>query len=528
MFGQVQTIIGNVSSSAGYPAKLFPMEVQVAFYRHNPTTRTSPATAAIGSLLLVGLLGGLGGLAGDLLGGGGLDDTDSNSLPHVPDGEPSKGRIVGEGLHAHGLAGEQFHDGSVSGLDELGRILSGLAGTPVNLLKDLGELASNVGGVAVEHWGVAVGHLARVVQHDDLGGEVGDASGRLVLGVGGYVASLDVLDRHVLDVEANVVAGDSLGQRLVVHLDGLDLSGEVDGGEGDDHARLDHSSLHTTDGHCANASNFVDILKGQPEGLVGGPAGGNDRVEGLKEGHAVGLAFLPLNVPALVPGHVGRGLDHVVAVPPGDGHEGNCSWVVANLLDEAGHLLLDLLEPGLGVGRLGGVHLVDGDDQLLDTEGVGEESVLPGLPILGDTSLELSSSGGDDEHSAVSLAGAGDHVLDEVTMAGGVDDGHVVLRGLEFPESNVDGDTTLALGLQLVHHPGILEGTLARLLGLLLELLDGPLVNSTALVDQVTSGGGLARVHVADDHNVDVGLFLSHSGSLESRPLVEVNQAIKA
>merc|ERR1712235_107054 len=81
MFGQVQTIIGNVSSSAGYPAKLFPMEVQVAFYRHNPTTRTSPATSAIGSLLLVGLLGGLGG---HLLGGGGLDDTDSNSLPHVP------------------------------------------------------------------------------------------------------------------------------------------------------------------------------------------------------------------------------------------------------------------------------------------------------------------------------------------------------------------------------------------------------------------------------------------------------------
>merc|ERR1712013_291048 len=135
MFGQVQKIIGNVSSSAGYPAKLFPMEVQVAFYRHNPTTRTSFATAAIGSLLLVGLLGGLGG----------LDDTDSNSLPHVPDGEPSQRRVVGEGLHAHGLAGEQLHDGSVSGLDKLGRVLSGLASTPVNLLKDLGELAGNVG-----------------------------------------------------------------------------------------------------------------------------------------------------------------------------------------------------------------------------------------------------------------------------------------------------------------------------------------------------------------------------------------------
>merc|ERR1719204_3831 len=389
------------------------------------------------------------------------------------------GRVVGEGLHAHGLAGEQLHDGSISGLDELGRILSGLAGTPVNLLKDLGELASNVGGVAVEHWRVAVGHLAGVVQHDDLGGEVGNASGGLVLGVGGDVASLDVLDRHVLDVEANVVSRDSLGQGLVVHLDGLDLSGEVDRGEGDNHAGLDHSSLHTTDGHCANASNFVDILKGQPEGLVGGPAGGNDGVESLKEGHAVGLAFLPLNVPALIPGHVGRGLDHV-----------------------------------------------DGDDQLLDTKGVGEQGVLPSLPVLGDASLELSSSGGDDKHTAVSLAGASDHVLDEVTMARGVDDGHVVLGSLEFPESNVNGDTTLALGLQLVHHPGILEGTLARLLGFLFELLDGPLVNSTALVDQVTSGGGLARVHVADNHNADVGLFLSHSGSLESRLVFKALQYV--
>merc|ERR1712015_177342 len=71
--------------------------------------------------------------------------------------------------------------------------------------------------------------------------------------------------------------------------------------------------------------------------------------------HAVVLALLPLNIPALVPGHVGGSLNHVVTVPSGDGDEGNSGGVVANLLDETGHLLLDLLEPGLGVGRLGGV-----------------------------------------------------------------------------------------------------------------------------------------------------------------------------
>ena len=71
---------------------------------------------------------------------------------------------------------------------------------------------------------------------------------------------------------------------------------------------------------------------------------------------------------------------------------------------------------------LGGVHLVDGDDELPDTEGEGKESVLAGLAILGDTSLEFTSTTGDDEDSAVSLGGTGDHVLDEVTVTRGVDD----------------------------------------------------------------------------------------------------------
>merc|ERR1740123_372942 len=405
---------------------------------------------------------------------------------------------------------DQLDDGGVARLDELGSVLGGLSGTPVHLLQDLGELAGNVRGVAIEHRRVSVGHLSGVVEHDDLGSEVLDTAGGLVLGVGGDVATLDVLDGHVLDVEADVVAGDSLGQGLVVHLDGLDLSGEGDGGEGDDLTGLDHSSLDTANWHCSNASNFVDILEGQPEGLVGGPAGGDDGVEGLKQGHAVGLALLPLNSPSLVPAHVAGSLDHVVAVPAGDGDEGHGSGVITDLLDEARHLLLDLLEPGLGVGGLGGVHLVDGDDELLDTEGVSEQSVLPGLSVLGDTSLELSSSGGDDEDTAIGLACSGDHVLDEVTMAGGVDDGDVVLGSLELPQSNVDGDATLPLGLQLVHDPRILEGALARLLGLLLELLNGPLVNTSALVDQVAGGGRLAGVDVADDDDVDVDLFLSH------------------
>ena len=71
---------------------------------------------------------------------------------------------------------------------------------------------------------------------------------------------------------------------------------------------------------------------------------------------------------------------------------------------------------------LGGVHLVDGDDELPDTEGEGEQGVLTSLAILGDTSLELTSTTGNDEDSTISLGGTSDHVLDEVTVTGGVDD----------------------------------------------------------------------------------------------------------
>ena len=83
---------------------------------------------------------------------------------------------------------------------------------------------------------------------------------------------------------------------------------------------------------------------------------------------------------------------------------------------------------------------------------------------------------------------------------------------LELPQGNVDGDTTLALGLEVVKHPGVLEGGLAHLGGLLLVLLNGTLVDTTALVDQVTSGGGLAGIDVADDHEGNVNLSQQEEG----------------
>jgi len=221
-------------------------------------------------------LGGLGSRLGDLAGTGSglldsLDDTDGDSLTHVTDGKTTEGRVVSEGLHTHGLGRNHLDNGSVTRLDELGAVLNRLAGTAVDLLEELGELASNMGSVAVEDRGVTSTNLTGVVENDDLGSEGSGAERRVVLGVTSDVATANLLDRDVLHVEANVVAGDTLGQLLVVHLDGLDFSGDVGGSEGDDHTGLEDTSLDTADGHSSNTTNLVHILQWKTEGLVSWP-----------------------------------------------------------------------------------------------------------------------------------------------------------------------------------------------------------------------------------------------------------------
>ena len=112
---------------------------------------------------------------------------------------------------------------------------------------------------------------------------------------------------------------------------------------------------------------------------------------------------------------------HVVSVPSRDGNKRDSLGVVSDLLDETGNLLDDFVESGLG--PLGSVHLVASNNELPHTESVGEESVLSSLTVLGDTGLEFTSTRGNDQDCAISLGSTSDHVLDEISVTGGVDNG---------------------------------------------------------------------------------------------------------
>lgn len=126
-----------------------------------------------------------------------FDNTDSDRLPHITNGEATKWRIFSERLNTHRLRGDELDDGGITRLDKLGRRLNRFTRSTINLLQELRELARNVRSVAIEHGCVASANLTGVVEDNDLGIERASLLGGVVLRVGGDVTTANFLDRDV-------------------------------------------------------------------------------------------------------------------------------------------------------------------------------------------------------------------------------------------------------------------------------------------------------------------------------------------
>ena len=113
-------------------------------------------------------------------------------------------------------------------------------------------------------------------------------------------------------------------------------------------------------------------------------------------------------------------------------------------IEAPGHgaeILLDL-----AVARLGpvdGIHLVDGEHNLLDADQIADRGMAAGLPL-------GAVAGVDQQDGDVGMARAGRHVARVLLMARGIDDDETALRGLEIAPGDIDGDALLALGLEPV------------------------------------------------------------------------------
>jgi len=451
---------------------------------------------------LLRLAGGLGTVTSEL---SLLHDADGNGVAHVTDSETAKRSEVRVGFQTHGFGRGQGDHSGITGLHGRRQRGGDLTSTGIELGQNCVELTGNVSSVAVQNRRVARLDLL-VLQDDNLGEETTHGFGGRLLRVGGDVATVDLLDGQTLDVEANVVTRPSFGELLVVHLDTLALGIEVNWSKSDVHARLQNTSFNAADRDSSDTLDLVHILEGQTECLVGGTLRGLDRVEHLEKSLAT-VVFSTL----FVPGHVFRLLDEIVTFQTGDRDKLGL-LVHVLLLQPLLDVSADLVKAGFVVPAA--VHLVQADDELLHTKSIGKSHVFLGGTLGTPTSLELTLLHSNHENGNISLRRSGNHVLDEVTVTRSVDDGEVELLGLEFPKRNVNGDTALALGLEFIQNPGILERSLAKLGSLLLELVNDTLVNASTLVDQVTSRGGLSGIYVADNDKVHVLFLFSHAAKM--------------
>ena len=123
---------------------------------------------------------------------------------------------------------------------------------------------------------------------------------------------------------------------------------------------------------------------------------------------------------ALVPGHLLRALDDVLAVHGRRRDEGHVGRLQPRA--ELAELLLDLLEARLRVADQ--VHLVDAHDQVPDAEQRRDERVPAGL-------LDHALAGVDQDHREVGGRGARDHVARVALVARGVGDDELAVGGLE-------------------------------------------------------------------------------------------------
>jgi len=458
------------------------------------------------------------------------DLTEHNSGVTIKEGNTGETLAVREGIDDERLDGLEDNLGSLVGLERV----RGLELLAASLLTDLPVKGGHTAGRATTadetDRGVTDLELTGDIKSLDLGGEVLDV-------LEGFISLVDHDITNVghvglvktLDVHTDIVTSLGLVDALVMHLDSEDLTGARVGGgmgreEDDISVRLDGTLLDTAG---KDITDTLDLVDTRDRGTHGGVSLTGRELNKVVEGGLEGgdLDFLAgerLGLDTSPPGHVGRLLEEVVTDPARDGEDGDGVrdevLLPANLGEHIAHLITDFFVTSLLVtGRGLFVHLVDTNEELLDTKKVDKTGVLAGL-ALNVTSLVVTlldsggevTIGGNHKKSNIGLGGTGNHVLDEITMAGGINDGVMPVIREEFLGGAGDGDTTLTLVLLAIHVEGESEGGLAETVGFLLELLHLTLGDTSELEEKATSGGRLAGIDVTANNDGQMFLSVSH------------------
>ncbi|KAL0597752.1 hypothetical protein AAY473_033104 [Plecturocebus cupreus] len=183
-----------------------------------------------------------------------FDDTHGNCLSHITNSKATERNHI--------------NDGSITRLQEFRAIFQLFTRTAINLFLQLSKLACNMSCMAIQYRGIASTDLAWMVQDNHLSSKASCFHWWVVLAVTSNVATTNILDRHILDIEAHIVPRKSFTQSFMVHFNRFHFSCNVDWSKGDHHTRFENTSLHSANRNSTNTTIFIDILERQAQGCI--------------------------------------------------------------------------------------------------------------------------------------------------------------------------------------------------------------------------------------------------------------------
>jgi len=438
----------------------------------------------------------------------------------VHDGKSPKSGAFGEGFDEK-RGGRFEFDFGVFELGELWGVFDlGTSGLLSHLPQDLGHLARNLGGTGEDNRTVSRLEDTRVLLDSDQGSEGLDGFEFAILLVVDDISRGDLLVLgNTLDGKSNRVTRSGRFKNFLVLFNGENLLSLEVGWDKSDLVTRSKSSLF--DGSADNLTytlNIVDVGNGKTKGGIGFTLGGQDEVVKSIDNGVSGDLFLGdlVGSPSLVPragGSVDR-FDQVVTLESRVWDERDLLGLVPNHLKHLNEFVLDFVESVFG--PVAGVHLVDSNNDLFDTQKVKKTGVLTGLTFinsqlgisLGDGGFETTLLGRDQKHTNISGGRSGDHVLDVILVTRGIDNSVVVLFGEELLGVTLDGDTTFTFFLARIKVVRETERRLTLLGSDFVKLGHLTLSNSSHLENQVTASGGLTGIDVSADNQRQ--MFLTH------------------
>mmetsp|Transcript_10449 Transcript_10449/g.20588 ORF Transcript_10449/g.20588 Transcript_10449/m.20588 type:complete len:414 (+) Transcript_10449:120-1361(+) len=405
-----------------------------------------------------------------------LDDTNGNGATLVTESKATE---------LHGLLVRLQADGLVEAdLANDGSTIAGKSRVALSNFTSLVKLSSNLvysallfGGVSVED-SVVTGREQRAVLKQVANKELSnDLCASLNRGESGgnNVALGDLVFVQRSKTSKNVLTRLRALNLLLVDGNGLDLALDLVWANTEFLANIHDTRLDL--GHKNNTTINVAIHNGSTKGLFGVTVTHVDLVEHLKKG----LAVIEFRGP--VADILGN---RVLDVDTRECRDRNKNDVLLDLesrgLEEGTETLDDIIITVLAPLDSLLIHLVNTNNQLLDTKSLGKHGVLTGLTSLDKASFELSLTCRNHKNTHICLTGTADHSRHVVLVARCVKNGQAAVLRLKVGASDLDSLTLGTLFIRLIHNVRQKPTVTVALLRLLLELFNRTLINLASKV----------------------------------------------